>query len=354
MGVRIYGLRSTTVVDGVYSINEREDFDLLRAETGPPGWWFEPWRDMLLFSRVLRDFDVIVTFLDGGFLRWTALRRIEPWLLRRAGIVTIVTHYGSDNAVIGYLDVHELNDAMEIDYPDTVKAADAIRRRVDRIVAGASVVVRNLNTGYLPRWDVIWPAQYAVDVREFSRAAPSASDGQSGPVTVVHAPNHRAIKGTAHLVAAIETLRAEGLDVRLEIIEGEPNAEVRRALTRADILVDQLLIGYGLFAVEGMATGLPVISRMGWMPEPVASHPSMLESPIVDADQSTISDRLRELVTDPERRLRLGIEGLSYVRRWHSEEATGKVWDAIIRATWNERPVPTSAFPFSSGVEVAS
>ena len=59
------------------------------------------------------------------------------------------------------------------------------------------------------------------------------------------------------------------------------------------MLVDQVLIGYGLLAVEGMASGLPVLSRTGWIPDEVARHPSMRELPIVDVDSATLRDRLR-------------------------------------------------------------
>lgn len=342
-GLRRQGFETTTYAAEVFSINRREDFDVLRDELRPRGLWFEPWRDFQLFARVLREADLVVTFFDGGFLRYTALRRLEPWLLRLAGMPLIVTHYGGDAAVPGYLAAWE--EAMRVDYPDLVARGEQIRARVDWLSGRADLVVRNLNPGYLPRWDVLWPAQYALDVGELVARGGVGADGRSGPATVLHAPNHRALKGTEHVLRAVEALRGEGLDVRLELIEGRPNAEVRSALARADVLVDQLLVGYGLFAVEGMASGLPVVSRTGWMPEEVAATAAMRELPIVDADAETVTDVLRELVTDPQRRAQLGAEGRRFVERCHSEQAAGEAWATLIDAVWGRRPAPREIGP---------
>lgn len=345
-GLRERGFETTTYVAEVFSINRREDFDVLRSELRPRGLWFEPWRDMQLFARVLREADLVVTFFDGGFLRYTALRRLEPALLRLAGIPLIITHYGGDAAVPGHLAAWE--EAMRIDYPGLVARGDQIRARVDWLSRHADLVVRNLNPGYLPRWEVMWPSQYAIDVSAVEPRERNGEDARSGPVTVLHAPNHRAIKGTEHVLRAVRELQDEGLDVRLELIEGRPNAEVRAALARADVLVDQLLVGYGLFAAEGMAGGLPVISRTGWMPPEVASTAAMRELPIVDADVETITGRLRELATDPQRRARLGAEGRRFAERWHSERAAGEAWEALIDAVWERRPAPLEIGPASA------
>jgi glycosyltransferase involved in cell wall biosynthesis len=164
-------------------------------------------------------------------------------------------------------------------------------------------------------------------------------------VTVLHAPNHRRIKGTADLERAVKALQAEGLDVHLVLIEGRPNREVRDALRTADIVAEQFLVGYGLLAVEGMACGAAVISNIGWLPEDIRRHPAIAESPIVDASPETLTDRLRELVLDPERRERLGSCGRAYVRRWHSDAAAADMWRSIVDAVWTGSPVPRHSSP---------
>ena len=210
------------------------------------------------------------------------------------------------------------------------------------------MTVRNVNPGYFPRVDVLWPNQYALDPAEFTPGASLGGRRTNGPVTVVHAPNHRRIKGTADLQQAIEALRCEGLDVRLLLLERRPNHEVRDALREADIVAEQFLVGYGLFAVEGMASGAAVISNIGWLPDEVRRHPAIAESPIVDATPETLTDRLRELVLDPERRANLGARGREYVLRWHSDAAAAAMWRSIVDAVWRGMPVPRQSTPLVS------
>ena len=112
---------------------------------------------------------------------------------------------------------------------------------------------------------------------------------------MVHAPNHRAIKGTAHLEQAVDELRDEGLLVNLQILEGRPNAEVRAAVLASDIVADQFLFGYGLFATEGLAAGKPVLSNMNHLPERFRDTEQMRACPIVSSSPETLKDDLRRL-----------------------------------------------------------
>ena len=326
-----------------YPIHERSDFDLLREDLGPKTRLFEPWRDYAPFVWVLRNADIVLTFFDGGFLRNTPYRWLELTILRLAGKAVIVSPYGADVAVRGYLAGWE--EAMTVDYPDVIARSDATRARVDWFARQADVTVRNVNPGYQPRVDVLWPNQYALDPDDFKPGLKSQANGRNGRVTVLHAPNHRRIKGTADVERAVEVLRNEGLDVDLALLEGRPNREVRDALRDADIVAEQFLVGYGLLAVEGMASGAAVISNVGWLPDEVRSHPAIAESPIVDASPETLTDRLRELVLDPERRKRLGSRGPEYVRRWHSDAAAANTWRSIVDAVWRGSPVPRQSGP---------
>lgn len=137
---------------------------------------------------------------------------------------------------------------------------------------------------------------------------------------VVHAPSARTVKGTQHLLAAAERLRAEGVRFRLLLVEGMPNAEALRAYAAADLAVDQLLAGwYGGFAVECMALGVPVVAylrREDFAPLPAGM---VEELPVIDAHPGTILDVLRALLGPRRHELReLGQRGRRYVERWHN------------------------------------
>ena len=122
------------------------------------------------------------------------------------------------------------------------------------------------------------------------------------------------------------------------LLERRPNHAVRDGLRDADIVAEQFLVGYGLLAVEGMASGAAVISNIGWLPDELREHPAIAESPIVDASPETLTDRLRELVLDHERREQLGSRGRAYVLRWHSDAAAAEMWHSIVDAVWRARP----------------
>ena len=93
----------------------------------------------------------------------------------------------------------------------------------------------------------------------------------------MHAPSHRGVKGTERVVEAVEQLRGEGIPLELELVEGRPHAEARKAYERADILVDQLLVGwYGAVAVELMALGRPVVCFMDEEPARRHAPPELL------------------------------------------------------------------------------
>jgi glycosyltransferase involved in cell wall biosynthesis len=337
--MRERGYESVTCVEDVYSIHSRTDFDRHRRDFGPRGIWFEPWRDFVVFAWALRNADVFMLFFDGGFLRHTALQWLEAPLLHLAGRRILVSPYGADVAVPGYLGIWE--EAMLADYPDTAARAPLVRRRVDHLSHHADVIIRNINPGYLPRWDVLWPNQFAIDVDAW---APSANkrraNGRDGEVVVVHAPNHRTLKGTGQVIAAVETLKREGLKVHLELLERKPNEEVRAALQRADILAEQFLAAYAMLAVEGLASGLPVMAHLSFLPRELREHPAVLECPIVDTNVKTLIDNLRRLVTDPDLRLRLGRESREFAVRRHSYEALGGMWEAIVTAAWHREHLP--------------
>ena len=73
---------------------------------------------------------------------------------------------------------------------------------------------------------------------------------------ILHAPSSRRRKGTEHVIAAVD-----GLDADLEIVEGLHHDEAFERYRNADIVVDQLNAGwYGLFAIECMALGKPVVT----------------------------------------------------------------------------------------------
>src|ERR671937_1068627 len=129
-----------------------------------------------------------------------------------------------------------------------------IRRKTPEQLAYANLADARIVGSYdAARWvpdaHVIPPG---IDLTHIEPASPA---DRTRPL-VVHAPSSRRRKGTEHIVAACAEL---GVD--LEIVEGLDHREALERYRAADIVVDQLNAGwYGVFAIEAMALGKPVVT----------------------------------------------------------------------------------------------
>jgi glycosyltransferase involved in cell wall biosynthesis len=172
--------------------------------------------------------------------------------------------------------------------------------------AGAQIVGSYDAIRWVPEAEVVPPG---LDLTAYRPAPPS----DTARPLVLHAPSSRARKGTEHVVVACREL---GLD--LDVVEGLPHDEARRRYERADIVVDQLNAGwYGLFAIEAMALGKPVLTFLHDEAVRRTEEAFGIRVPIASATKETLTDRLRELAAAPNERRSLGAEGRAYVERVH-------------------------------------
>lgn len=154
---------------------------------------------------------------------------------------------------------------------------------------------------------------------------------------VLHAPSKEAVKGTRFVRQAVQALRDENLSFDYREVSGLPNDQAVALYRHADIVVDQLHIGwYGVLAMEAMALGKPVICY-------VRDDLAPRDLPIINANPDTITDVLRDTIKDSERRIEAGKAGRSYVERIHE---VGKVTDALLRA-YDDLPDRQSIFQTS-------
>lgn len=159
------------------------------------------------------------------------------------------------------------------------------------------------------------------------RPVPARDDGE---LTILHAPSHRTVKGTDAVLAAAAQLRASGLPFRLDLVEGVARAEVLARCARADIVIDQLRVGwYGGFAVEAMALGKPVLCHID-VQRP-GRDPFGDELPIVRTSADTLAEDLRALLSDPARRAATGAAGRRFVERHHDPRRVARlVLDGLV------------------------
>jgi len=190
------------------------------------------------------------------------------------------------------------------------------RQKIKKItgLADAVVVGGYSLEPYVPQSITI---EKAIDLEKF----PFVGVSQTTKPVIAHAPTNQKIKGTAIIVEAIEKLKADGFDFEFVLIENKPNKEAREMFEKADIIIDQILVGdYGTFATETMAIGKPVVC---WIEDDFAQK-YYSDCPIVRADAKNIYQKLKELIEKPEWREELSRLGSEYAKRRHDSSVIAK------------------------------
>lgn len=337
------GWKSQTLMQDFYSsINKKGDYDLyfeditprwlshrlLRAATSP---YFA-----LLY--MIRNACVVHLPFSGGPLGATRLWRLEAHLFRRARVRTVLLPYGADTYRYSQVADPSLRHALLLSYPNAARREPEITERVNYWLRHADFTLCGFGIDGMGRWDVAVGNMICIDVERWPQKASSGShDGLNGVVKIIHTPNHRGFKGTEFAVQAVEELKREGLKVELILLEGIQNDEVRRLMREADIMTEQLIAtGYGLSAIEGMVSGLPVLSNLEHeaYTRMLRRYAFLNECPILSTSPETVKRNLRVLITNPDLRRQLGRAGRQYVEKYHSYEMAqylfGSVYEKIV------------------------
>lgn len=300
---RELGLRSDVAVFAASPYGYRSDIEFDLQGRGP---WRRLGTRAAFTARALRDYDIIHFNFGQSLITLRAAGRVlnELPLLKRAGITILVTFQGCDVRPQGHCFCTQEHCRAE----DRYRAPNAARflRYADRCFH-LNPDLRHWLPGsrFLPYASV-----------DLATVRPPAELPPTGVVRIAHAPSNREVKGTAHLIAAVEQLRADGVAVALDLIEGVSREAVLKRVAAADVAVDQLLIGwYGGFAVEAMALRKPVVCHI--LEQTPEDNPFGDELPIVRATPATLLERLRELILDRDLRVRLGVEGRQFCERRH-------------------------------------
>jgi len=145
---------------------------------------------------------------------------------------------------------------------------------------------------------------------------------------VVHAPSHRALKGTELIEPVLADLEAEGL-ISYRRIEGVPTASVPALIRDADIVLDHFGIGnYGVLTCEAMATGRVSISHIH---ERVRARVPV-EIPTLEATPDTLAAVLRRVVSEREWARSVAARGPEFVRDWHDGRRSAAILAGFLGA----------------------
>ena len=138
---------------------------------------------------------------------------------------------------------------------------------------------------------------------------------------IVHAPSNTGVKGTSHIEAAIEHLKRLGFSINYTRLQNMPHSRVLEQLSKADLIIDQLLIGApGVLTLEGWSMGKPVACYFSQ--EVLQDYPVC---PVLNVKPDTLMDQLADLIKNEGRRKEIAAAGALVFERFHST-ATAQVW----------------------------
>lgn len=277
--LRRKGVDASLVVFNTHPAHPEAD-EILRLPQRPV------WRRQLLQFRALGRLLPRADVFHFYFGLTLVPKRLQFPILRAAGKKSVFHFVGSD--IRG-------KSAEELAYG---KLADAQ-------IVGSYDAAR-----WIPEAEVVPPG---IDLRGLEPVPPRGD----APPRVAHAALSRNRKGTDAIVAA-----CRDLGVELDVIENVRHDEVGERIARADLVVDQLNSGwYGLFAIEAMAYGKPVV---GFIHEEAAARTAEafgVEVPIVRTTRETLARDVRPLVDSAEERRATGAAARAYVERVHDADA---------------------------------
>jgi hypothetical protein len=340
--MRAVGFTSETfTTDFYHAINKRSDWDRLLPEhyRAVPGCW----RTYTAFIHALFRYDIFFMPFSGFFIGATPAWRLQAFLLRLAGKKSVLMPYGADAYSYRRIRSVALIHGLLMSYPGAARHQTRVAGQIDYWCRHADAVVTGImGPDGFGRWDAIVPSNIFLDLDDWRASRRNSGyDGRTGTVRIAHAPNHRGFKGTEFVVEAVRQLQDEGLSVELLLLERMQNSEVKRCLAEeADILVEQLICtGHGLNALEGLASGLPVVSNLedDELLLVFRRWSYLSECPIVSGSPESLVDVLRKLVTRPALRRKLGTAGREYVEKYHGLDSGAYLFTEVVRFLHGER-----------------
>lgn len=232
--------------------------------------------------------------------------------IKALGKKMVMHHWGND---VRFHDVARSNNPYVYtgDSPpnETIRAQLAA---ISNYVREAIVQDYEVYDYVAPFYEKVHVLPIAIDLRPFSPQYPDVTNRRP---LILHAPTNPDFKGTKTIESVIHRLTSEGLSFEYRRVEHLNHQQAIQLYRQADIVIDQILCGsHGLFSVEAMALGKPVVAYI--RDDLVPKFPPDL--PIVNANPDGLYEKVKELILDPDLRYQLGMRGRAYAERVHNVE----------------------------------
>ena len=134
--------------------------------------------------------------------------------------------------------------------------------------------------------------------------------GINKPIKICHCPTNWCYKGSETIIPICEEMSKRD-DVEFILIENKSNKEAQRIKQSCDILIDQVHNrggwGYGMNSIEALSMGLCCVTEL------VSEYIDFIpDHPFVSVTGKTLSEKLQELIENPDKIL----EHKKYARKW--------------------------------------
>ena len=313
-GLRALGVEANVLTFAKHPFGYPDDLCLnLPLE---PVIWRRRWKLVRNFLDVVRRYDVIHFHFGGTLLP----RYLDLPLLRLLGKKMIMHYYGSDVRLKAIAEANNPYFCMTGDYLLELGNDDEKTKRLRQVARHIKVAIAadyELHSYVSPFFKRVVSIPQAIDTRELKPAFP---DAHKGIPLIVHSPSNKAIKGTQYVEEVVSRLKKR-YHFEFLLLHQMTNHEVKEAFKKADIIVDQLLLGtYGIASVEAMALGKPVLCYI--RDDLVSKYPEDL--PIINANPDTIELELEKLLLNPQLRTKIGKRSRRFVERYHDSRVVAQ------------------------------
>ena len=321
------------------NINKKEDFDKVIFSDNVLDRIYMPFWAFILAAI---NFDIFVQSFRGNFLGKTFLAAIEPLLFKLMMKKTVIIPHGSDLYRYSSIEDTVRRHTLIADYPQNAKQSRFLEKCISRWTQHADCIIPGFLYEGLGRWDCIVFLAMSIDISSIkTRKIFSQSNGKKEPIKIVHAPNHRSIKGTEYIIDTVKKLQKNGFNIDFILLENQQNDVVHKILKTSDILIEQLHSGYALSGIEGMAYGNVVISNLEReaYTRPFRLFSFLNECPVVSSSVEDLEKTLIYLLEHPKSREKLGKLGQKYIQKYHSNISTNYLFSNIINKIWYKKQI---------------
>ncbi|MBZ0264975.1 glycosyltransferase [bacterium] len=140
-------------------------------------------------------------------------------------------------------------------------------------------------------------------------------------IRIVHAARVRSFKGTDKIIGVVERLKKRH-PIEFSLIENVSHDDAMKMKLSADIAIDQIADtggwGYGMSSVEYLSLGIPTCTSM--VPEMIDFIP---DHPFIAVTPNSLEEELEKLVKDETFRIKKGLEGRTWVEKYHDIKSVG-------------------------------